>query len=43
VIGGAFGEKMEGALKSRGVKYREMSGTVREGVQRVMEEETQGR
>jgi predicted Fe-Mo cluster-binding NifX family protein len=42
VIGGAFGEKMEGALKSRGVKYREMSGTVREGVQRVMEEETQG-
>jgi predicted Fe-Mo cluster-binding NifX family protein len=38
VIGGAFGEKMEGALKSRGVKYREISGTVREGVRRVVEE-----
>lgn len=42
VIGGAFGEKMEGALKMRGVEYREMSGTVMEGVQRLMEEQTQG-
>jgi len=42
VVGGAFGEKMEEALRLRGVKYREMSGTVMEGVRRVVQEETQG-
>ncbi|MBN2032870.1 MAG: hypothetical protein JW836_06300 [Deltaproteobacteria bacterium] len=39
VIGGAFGEKMEDALKSRGVKYREMRTTVRQGILQVIEEE----
>lgn len=36
VIGGAFGDKMEGALKVRGVKYLQMSGTVREAMQHVV-------
>jgi predicted Fe-Mo cluster-binding NifX family protein len=42
VIGGTFGGKMEEALKSRGVKYQEMCATVREGIQRAIENENKG-
>ena len=37
VIGGQFGENMEGALRERGLKYYEMTGSVREGLVRVIE------
>jgi predicted Fe-Mo cluster-binding NifX family protein len=35
VIGGAFGENMAATLKTRGMKYYEMSGSVREGLMRL--------
>jgi len=38
VVGGQFGENMEGILRERGLKYYEMSGSVREGLVRVIEQ-----
>ena len=37
VVGGQFGENMEGALRERGLKYYEMTGSVRDGLARVIE------
>lgn len=37
VVGGQFGENMEGALRERGLKYYEMTGSVRDGFERVIE------
>jgi predicted Fe-Mo cluster-binding NifX family protein len=39
VIGGAFGGNMEEILEARGLRYREMSGTVKEGLMRFMNEQ----
>ena len=39
VVGGQFGENMEGASTERGLRYYEMSGSVREGLARVIEQE----
>jgi len=36
VIGGQFGENMEGALKGRGLKYHEMTGSVKEALTQVL-------
>ena len=36
VVGGQFGENMEGALRERGLKYSEMTGSVRDGLARVI-------
>jgi len=38
VVGGQFGENMEGALRERGLKYYEMTGSVRDGLRRVIEQ-----
>ena len=38
VVGGQFGENMEGALRERGLRYHEMTGSVREGLVRVIEQ-----
>jgi predicted Fe-Mo cluster-binding NifX family protein len=35
VIGGQFGERMEAALTERGLKYRQMTGSVREALTRL--------
>lgn len=37
LVGGQFGENMEGALRERGLKYYEMAGSVRGGLARVIE------
>lgn len=37
VVGGQFGENMEGALRERGLKYYEMTGGVRDGLAGVIE------
>jgi predicted Fe-Mo cluster-binding NifX family protein len=37
VAGGQFGENMEGALRERGMKHYEMSGSVKEGALRIIE------
>jgi predicted Fe-Mo cluster-binding NifX family protein len=37
VVGGQFGENMEGALRERGLKYYEMTGSVRDGLTRIIE------
>jgi len=39
VVGGQFGENMEGVLRERGLKYYEITGSVREGLVRVIEQE----
>ena len=39
VVGGQFGENMEGTLRERGLRYYEMTGSVREGLARVIEQE----
>jgi predicted Fe-Mo cluster-binding NifX family protein len=39
VIGGAFGGNMEEILKARGLTYYEMSGTVKEGLMRFINEQ----
>lgn len=39
VIGGQFGENMEGALRERGLKYYEITGSVSKGLRRVIEQE----
>lgn len=36
VVGGQFGENMEGALRERGLKYSEMTGSVRDGLAGVI-------
>lgn len=36
VVGGQFGENMEGTLKERGLKYYEMTGCAREAVIQVL-------
>jgi predicted Fe-Mo cluster-binding NifX family protein len=36
VIGAAFGGHMEEILKARGLRYYEMSGTVKEGLMRLI-------
>ena len=38
VVGGKFGENMEGALRGRGLRYYGMTGSVREGLVRVIEQ-----
>jgi predicted Fe-Mo cluster-binding NifX family protein len=38
VVGGQFGENMEGALRGRGLRYYEMAGNVKEGLLRVIEQ-----
>ena len=38
VVGGKFGENMEGALRERGLKYYEMTGGVREGLVRFIKQ-----
>ena len=38
VVGGQFGENMEGALRERGLKYHEITGSVREGLVRAVEQ-----
>ena len=38
VVGGQFGENMEGALRERGLKYYEMTGSVRDGLRRIIEQ-----
>ena len=38
VVGGKFGENMEGALGERGLRYQQMTGSVREGLVRVIEQ-----
>jgi predicted Fe-Mo cluster-binding NifX family protein len=37
VVGGQFGENMEGVLRERGMKYYEMTGSVRDGLAGVLE------
>jgi predicted Fe-Mo cluster-binding NifX family protein len=39
VIGGAFGGNMEEILEARGLRYYEMSGTVKEGLMRLIHEQ----
>lgn len=39
VVGGQFGENMEGALRDRGLRYHKMVGSVREGLGRIIEQE----
>ena len=39
VIGGKFGENMEGALRGRGLRYHKMAGSVREGLGMIIEQE----
>jgi predicted Fe-Mo cluster-binding NifX family protein len=41
VIGGAFGGHMEEILMARGLRYYEMSGTVKEGLLRLIHEQKQ--
>jgi predicted Fe-Mo cluster-binding NifX family protein len=38
VVGGQFGENMEGALRERGLRYYDMTGSVRDGLRRVIEQ-----
>jgi predicted Fe-Mo cluster-binding NifX family protein len=38
VVGGQFGENMEGALRERGLRYYEMSGSIGQGLDRVIEQ-----
>jgi predicted Fe-Mo cluster-binding NifX family protein len=38
VVGGQFGENMEGALRGRGLRYCEMTGSVREGLARIIDQ-----
>ena len=38
VVGGQFGENMEGALRERGLKYYSMTGSVRDGLRRIIEQ-----
>ena len=38
VVGGQFGENMEGALRGRGLKYYEMTGNVKGGLVRIIEQ-----
>jgi predicted Fe-Mo cluster-binding NifX family protein len=39
VIGGAFGGNMEDILRARGLRYYEMSGTVKESLMRLIHEQ----
>jgi len=39
VVGGQFGEKMEGALTGRGLKYLQMSGYVKEALEELIAKE----
>ena len=38
VVGGQFGENMEGALRGRSLRYYEMTGSVREGLARIIDQ-----
>jgi predicted Fe-Mo cluster-binding NifX family protein len=39
VVGGQFGENMEGALRERDLRYCQITGSVRHGLARVIEQE----
>jgi predicted Fe-Mo cluster-binding NifX family protein len=41
VMGGAFGRNIEEILKARGLRYYEVSGTVKEGLMRLIREQKQ--
>ena len=40
VVGGRFGENMEGALRGRGLRYRAMGGPVKEAMIQVLRSRT---